>query len=224
MRKYEGLSLVEMLITIVIITTVVLMASITLTTLIRTSAVTSARTTARQESEFVIELVRRSIRNSHTDDIRFYNVSGRLYDESMSKIINSGTVQGYDQAVGEGLSSSEIHFRPSGYNRWVCIGYFPTLSDQTKGYILKSSYPDNIAPASCFDSDNIEYMQNAVVLNNSEVFADQFEMHHYSTPSGNVLITIAIEMKSKYEMSFSKNVQPAYYKQALVATQKLTWE
>lgn len=223
-KRYKGVSLVEMLITIVIVTVVVLLASITLTTLIRTSAVTTARTTARQESEFVMELVRRNLRNSHNEDIKLYNVTNRFYDENTGKLTDSGTIAGYSTPVGEGTVANEIHFRPNGYNRWVCIGYFPLTSDNSKGYFLKSSYPDNATPASCFDSSNTEYSQNAIVLNSSEVYGSKLDISYYDTPNGNKLMTVAVQMESIYDMSFSKNVKPVYYKQALISTQKLTWE
>jgi len=62
-NKYEGFSLVEMLITIVILGMVMLIASVTLTTLIKISTVSSNKTRVRNETEFVLELVRRTVRN-----------------------------------------------------------------------------------------------------------------------------------------------------------------
>lgn len=231
-NKYEGVSLVEMLITLVIITVVMLLAMITLTTLIRTSAVINARTTARQESEFVIELLRRSIRNSDSSDIFIYNVQNRYYDEALGAVINSGVVSGYDAPLDEGTNGTEIQFRPSGYDRWICIGYFPVKDKAGAGYIVKSSMEDNSNPSGCLDSGSsgggqavsTNYAQNAVVLNSSEVYVDQFTLSYYGTTSDNLLINVAVKMKSIYPMSFSKNLEPAYFKQSIISTQKLTWE
>lgn len=223
-KKYKGVSLVEMLITIVIITVVMLLVSVVLTTLIRTSAVTNARTTARQESEFVMELIRRNIRNSHTSDIVLYNVTNRAFNESENKVVDTGVVNGYSTAVIEGGNANVIHFRPNGYDRWVCIGYFPLTTDPTKGYIVKSSYPNNTTPSNCFNGNDPEYAQNALILNSSEVYADQFNIVYYNSSDGNKLMTVNISMKSIRDMSFSRNVKPTYFKQALISTQKLTWE
>ncbi len=224
LKKYKGVSLIEMLITIVILTVVMLLVSVVLTTLIRTAAVTNARTTSRQESEFVIEILRKNIRNSHTDDMVLYSVSNRAFDEEQGKVIDTGLVSGYSTPVAEGTEANVVHFRPNGYHRWVCIGYFPLSTDPTKGYVVKSSYPDNVTPSECFNSNNTQYQQNALILNSSEVYASGFGMRYYSSPSGNKLVTIDLTMKSIRDMSFSKNVKPEYYKQALVSTQKLTWE
>lgn len=223
-KTYEGVSLIEMLITIVILTVVILLASITLTTLIKTSAVTSARSTARQESEFVIELIRRNVRNSNASDVLLYNVDSRKFNETSGKVEGDVVQQSYVNPVAEGEIANEIHFRPYGYHRWICVGYYPLTTDSTKGYIVKSSFPDNNTPASCMDSLNQEYLQNAVILNSNEVYAKQFSLQQYLTPSGNLLITTSVEMTSIYEMSFAKTVKPTFYKQALISTQKLTWE
>lgn len=221
--KYEGLSLVEMLITLVILTVVILLASTTLTTLIKTSAVTSARSIARQESEFITEFLRRSIRNSHYSDVILYNVSGRTYNEETQKV-EGASYSGYAAPITEGSVGNEIHFRPFGYERWICIGYFPKSSDSTKGYIVKSSYTDNNSPAECFNSSNPEYLQNAVILNSSEIYVNIFELMHYTTPSKNLLITVNVETESIYEMSFARKIKPRFFSQSLISTQKLTWE
>lgn len=223
-KRYKGVSLVEMLITIVILTTVMLLVTVTLTTLIRTSAVTNARTTARQESEFVLELIRRNIRNSHTEDIIIYNVANRAFNETTGKLEDTGAVTGYSTPALEGAVGNVIHFRPNGYHRWICIGYFPKTDDAEKGYFVKSSYSNNDTPSECLNGNNSEYSQNALVLNSKEVYGSQFDISYYSTPNGNKLMTIAVTMASIYDMSFSRNVKPVYYKQALISTQKLTWE
>lgn len=224
LKRFEGVSLIEMLITISIITSVILVSSVTLNTLIKASAVSNARTTTRQESEFVLELVRRNVRNSSASDIVIYDTTGREFNESLGKLEDDVSVTGYSTGISEGNIGNEIHFRPSGYSRWVCIGYFPLTNNPAKGFVVKSSYPDNQNPASCLDSANQEYQQNAVVLNSTSVYASLFELIYYTTSDGNILVTLALQMESKYQMSFSKNIKPVFYKQTLVSTQKLTWE
>lgn len=222
-KKYKGLSLIEMLITLAILTVVILLASTTLTTLIKTSAVTSARSIARQESEFITEFLRRSIRNSHYSDVILYNVSGRTYNDETQRVEGTN-YSGYTSPLAEGSIGNEIHFRPFGYERWICIAYFPKSTDSTKGFIVKSSYPDNNSPQECFNSSNSEYLQNAIVLNSPEIYVNLFELTHYTTPSKNLLITVNVETESIYEMSFAKNIKPRFFSQSLISTQKLTWE
>jgi hypothetical protein len=225
-KKYEGLSLVETLLTIVIITTVMLLASVTLTTLIKASAVSAARTTAREESEFVLELLRRTIRNSHNDDIYLYSVSGRAFDEGDGEVVgDGGPVSGYEVALNEGQLGNEIHFRPTGFDRWVCLGFFPGLEDPDRGYLLKSSTLSLSDPASCFDSSADTYKQNTIVLNSDSIDVNLFQMQYYLTQGSNVLMTIDVEVEpTNWSENFTGPITPTYFKQAVVSTQKLDWE
>jgi len=72
-KKYEGFSLIEMLLTIAIISFVMTISAAVLSTLIRVSTSSSNKIRARNESEFVLELVRRTVRNSNPKDIRIFN-------------------------------------------------------------------------------------------------------------------------------------------------------
>ena len=62
-KIYEGFSLVEMLLTMIIIGFVFLLVSTVLSTLIKVSTISTAKTTVRSESEFILELIRRNVRN-----------------------------------------------------------------------------------------------------------------------------------------------------------------
>jgi hypothetical protein len=224
-KRYEGLSLVETLLTIVIITTVMLLASVTLTTLIKASAVSAARTTAREESEFILELLRRTIRNSHNDDILLYNVSGRAFDEDSGVVVADGDIGGYEVSLNEAQVGNEIHFRPTGFDRWVCLGFFPGQEDPEIGYLLKSSSLSLDDPASCFDSATESYEQNAVVLNSTSIDVNYLEFEYFNTQGNNVLMTIEVEVEpTEWSEQFTGPVTPTYFKQAVVSTQKLSWE
>lgn len=224
-KRYEGLSLVETLLTIVIITTVMLLASVTLTTLIKASAVSAARTTAREESEFILELLRRTVRNSHNDDILLYNVSGRAFDEGDGVVVADGEIGGYEVALNEGQVGNEVHFRPTGFDRWVCIGFFPGLENADTGYLLKSSTLSLEDPSSCFDSSSEAYGQNTVVLNSSSIDVNFLEFEYFNTQGNNVLMTIEVEVEpTQWSEQFTGPVTPTYFKQAVVSTQKLSWE
>lgn len=226
MRRIEGYSLIEMLLTMTIIAIVMLLVGVTLTTLIQTSANATVRTTVRQEGEFVQELMRKTIRNSHTADIFIYNQSGRFYDAKAGVIVAEGEVNGYDLEVGEGVAGSEIHFRPTGFDRWVCIGFFPGLGEDPKGYILKSSADDLTTDhSSCFDSNAQEYQQNTILLNSESVDVNSLGMEFYPTAGENFIMTIDMEMEPVHWVDrFPDDSPPQMFKQVVVSTQKLTWE
>jgi prepilin-type N-terminal cleavage/methylation domain-containing protein len=90
-EKYQAFSLVEMLLTIVIIGMVMLISSVTLTTLIKVSTVASNKIRARNESEFVLELVRRTVRNSDPSDVLIFSTQeARKFDFDNMAIVDTG--------------------------------------------------------------------------------------------------------------------------------------
>jgi len=141
-NKYESFSLVEMLITITIIGVVMLISAVTLTSLVKISTVSSNKTRVRTETEFVLELVRRTVRNSNPSDIFVYDsLDERRFNPETSTVVNTSEVLNVDEVYANGLaenvSGNEIHFRPYGYENWICVGYFKSSLDDSKGYILK---------------------------------------------------------------------------------------
>ena len=223
-KKYKGVSLAEMLITMIIISIIMLLAATTLNTLIKVSAAANGRSISRDDSEFIIELIRRSVRNSYTDDVYIYNVSGRSYNTTTKKVVDGATVTGYTSAVAQGVVGNEIHFRPTGYNRWICIGYFPTTTDNTVGYIVKSSIGDNLTPSSCFDGNSTSYQQYGMVLNSDDVYAQFLNFQMYKTAENNLRVISSIKMKPAIMLKQMGNITPEYFKQTLITSEKLTWE
>ena len=61
-KTYDGFSLVEMLITTVILGFIMLISAIVLTTLIRVSTTSTNKARVRTDSEYVLELLKRTIR------------------------------------------------------------------------------------------------------------------------------------------------------------------
>jgi prepilin-type N-terminal cleavage/methylation domain-containing protein len=226
MRKIEGYSLVEMIITIAIIAVVMLLVGVTLTTLIQASANSSTRTTVREEEEFVLELMRKTIRNSHTDDIYVFNPQNRAYNESSGLIEATGEVSGYDTALVDGEVGTEIHFRPSGFDRWVCIGYFSGVDDPDIGYIFKSSASDlNSNHEACFDSATQESLQNTILLNSNDVDVNGLSIEFYPTVGENMIMSLGLTMEPTHWVErFAGDEAPNVFKQVVVSTQKLTWE
>jgi len=224
-KKYKGVSLVEMLLAMVVIAAVMILSSVTLVTMIRASTVSAQRTMAREESEFILEFMRRSIRNSDENDIDIYTVTGRVFNSETDLVEDLEEVGGFESSNDEGVVGNEVHFRPSGFQRWICIGFFVDSDDDAKGYILKSSMNSNENPQDCFDSSKSEYLKNTLVLNSNDIDVNYFNIDYYRTLGENLLITVELDVEPVHWLVMSETgLKPNYYKRTVVSTQKLTWE
>lgn len=229
-EKYEGFSLVEMLITIVIMGVVMLTASTTLTTLIKISTVSSNKTRVRSESEFVLELVRRTVRNSNPSDVYIFNSSAvREYDPEENVVINSdGSILSpavtlvYENPLGENEVGNEIHFRPYGYDSWICIGYFLSTNDDGMGYILKTSAQSlQDQQETCFDEDTIKYV---IALNSEVVNIKSFDIAYTILEDSNYLIRFDIEAEpTQWYLAEGAPVKKTVHRQAVVSTEGIIW-
>ncbi len=225
MKKYLALSLIEMLITIAIISTVMLLCGVILNTLIRVSSISEARTSARQESEFLLEYLKKSIRNSETTEIFLYAPTGRAYDAKNDQVVDVGGVTGYDTALTTGVAGTEIHFRPIGYKSWVCLGVFKDKDNPNLGYIVKTTASDLTKAADCFDNTRPDYKLNTFVLNSTDIDVDQLNMTYNPTFGANYIITIDLTMEPIHWVNDNaEGLKPTYFKQAIISTQRLSWE
>lgn len=224
MKKYKALSLIEMLITIVIISAVMLLCGIILNTLIRVSAVADARTTARQESEFILQYLEKSLRNSETTEILIFAPTGRAYDATKDEVVSVGNVTGYDQPLLTGVAGTEIHFRPIGYKNWVCLGMFKDKDNPNLGYIIKSTASQLDNNADCFDNTRSDYKLNTFVLTSSDIDVDQLNMTYNPTFGSNFIITVDLTMEPLHWVDNSEGLKPTYFKQTVISTQRLSWQ
>lgn len=230
MRKYSAFSLVEMLITIAIIGMVMLIASVTLTTLIKISTVSSNKTRTRNETEFVLELVRRTVRNSNPSDVFVYNtVDARTYNSETELVENKPEVvdisNSYANALGAGFQGNEIHFRPYGYTNWICIAFFESKTEENKGYILKTSTVDLYNQhEKCFDSTQSDYAQYTILLNSPYVDINSFEISYTETTGSNYLFRFTISAEpTDWYLAPGAPVKREIIRQAIVSTEGLMW-
>lgn len=229
-EQYEGFSLVEMLITIVIMGVVMLTASSTLTTLIKISTVSSNKTRVRSESEFVLELVRRTVRNSNPSDVYIFDSkSVRQYDPEENAVINTNgsstdplLLAAYNTPKGENESGNEIHFRPYGYESWICIAYFPSTDDPNMGYILKTSAPNLLnQQATCFNDDTGKYV---ITLNSDVVNIKNFNIAYTTLKDSNYLIRFDIDAEpTQWYLAEGAPVKRIVHRQAVVSTEGIVW-
>lgn len=222
-KIYEGFSLIEMLVTMVIIGFVFLLVAVTLSTLIRVSSISTAKTTVRNDSEIILELIRRNVRNSNIGDVLVYNSEGRTYD---GEVIVEDAVYGFDTPLQAGEAGNEIHFRPNGYSRWVCIGFFPDTNDPEMGYILKSSSDEmsSSSHSSCFNPEGTSYQRYAIQLNSSEVDINSFAVRYIESTYDNYIIIADIKAQSVYWYEGSGKIfNREVNRQVVVSTEGLTW-
>lgn len=226
LKKYEAYSLVEMLITIVIIGIVMLIASVTLTTLIKISTVSSNKTRVRTESEFVLELVRRTVRNSNPSDVYIYNSSSvRKYNPDDNIVVDgmgANLSSVYGTTLGENQVGNEIHFRPYGYESWVCIAFFSSTLDPEMGYIIKTTAEDLTGQhQNCFDDEYTGYM---IPLNSDIVDMDSFEIAYTVLDDSNYMIRFDIDAQpTEWYLSFGAPVRKEVHRQAVVSTEGIVW-
>ncbi len=224
--KYEGFSLVEMLITIAIIGTVMLISSVTLTTLIKVSTVSSNKIRARNESEFVLELIRRTVRNSDPSDVLIFNsLDVRKYNSETLAIENDASVDienSYnDDGLGENEQGNEIHFRPYGYKDWICIGFFlSSLEGSERGYILRTTAEDLAGShESCFDRS--DYL---ISLNSDYVDINNFKIAYTISNDSNYVIRFDIESEPiDWYLAPGAPINKKVFRQGIVSTEGLIW-
>lgn len=231
-NKYEGFSLVEMLISLFIIGMVMLISGNTLTTLIKISSVSANKTQVRNETEFVLELVRRTVRNSDPSEVYIYNSANtRVYNPDTNEMEDKGTSidleNAYANKLEENVSGNEIQFRPYGYENWICIGLFASSKDPDMGYILKTSAQDlTNQHSSCFGSGGAENdpEKYIITLNSENVDIDDFKIAYTILKDSNYLIRFDISAHpTQWYLGSNAPIDREVYRQAVVSTEGIVW-
>lgn len=225
-RKYEAVSLVEMLLTMVILSFVMIISGVVLTTMIRTSAMATSRTTVRTDTEFILELIKRNVRNSQPQDIKVFKVVDRRFDEKTNTVVTtqSGSLGGYDVPILEGDVGTELQFRPIGSDGWICIGFFEGIEENEedrKGYILKGSSSNLENPSDCFNSATSS--KEIMILNSYDSDVKSLNISFYQGYGGNTIYLVESTLTPVFWVGGKTGVSPEYVKQAITSTQKLTW-
>jgi len=230
-KKYEGFSLVEMLITIAIMGMVMLIASITLSTLIKISTVSSNKTRVRNETEFVLELVRRTVRNSNPADVSIYNsLEARTYDSANDRVTNNPEIPDistvYALPLGENITGNEIHFKPYGYVNWICIGFFRDMDPASDmGYVIKTSTNDLWDNHDkCFDGTTEDYRMYTIGLNSPSVDINSFNIAYTESSGGNYIVRFDLAAQPvDWYLGESAPVAREVFRQAVVSTEGINW-
>ena len=201
--------------------------AVSLSTLVKVSSVSTAKTRVRNESEFVLELVRRTVRNSNPEDVYIYDsLSTREFNPTTGRVdaVNANTdfVTLYSKMIGANTDGNEIHFRPYGYDKWICIGFFYSTESEADengvrhGYILKTT-KDSLQNAheSCFASGRAN--QNYIILNSATVAINDFNIAYTETTTNDYLIRFDLEAESlNWYLGNKAPVQNEVFRQTVV--------
>lgn len=229
-NKYSGFSLVEMLITIAIMGTVMLISSSVLSTLIRVSTVASNKIRARNESEFVLELMRRTIRNSDPSDVYVFRSNtlvgiqeGRKFDPTEQIVVGDVDDTVYEAGLPPGVIGNEIQFRPYGFSNWLCLGFFYDQYDPEKGYILWSS-GENLKDnhKDCFDlTTPYSYL---MLLNSDYINIKDFQISYIESADGNYIIEFdIISEPTNWYLGPGALMRREVYRRGVVSTEGVIW-
>ncbi len=229
-NSIKAFSLVEMLITLGIMAIVMIIASQTLNTVVKVSALTKYKTVTRTEMDFVIELMDRLLANSNIADVDIFNTTDvRYYDVQTESVVVSDEISQtlesiYSGSLEPGVSGNEVHIRPYGYSLWVCIGYFKDYEDpDNKGYMLKRTVSSlSSGHESCFDP---EYTSEPIlVLESDEVNVQNFTVSYTRSASNNNVFYVDAQMEPVYWVAGgSSRIERSVFRQAIITTQGLTW-
>ncbi len=231
-KKYSGFTMVEMLITMMILAVIFLAIGRVVVTMIKTTNVASSRMLVREEGEYISDVLRKYLRNSSSDTVKLYHRSNPRISFSDYEVSNILGVT--DENVSEILPATEIHFRPSAdfKNRVVCIGYFED-NDEDYGYVVRSvNYIpagrswDDYEPSWCFpDFPDDEFRKNFVILNSNLVFMEGLRIVR-TRSLNNVYYSIDIDMKPAWGIGGFSNYKDldgslVYRKSLVVQTRQL---
>lgn len=228
-EKYEAFSLIEMLLTITIMGVIMLISSSVLTTLIRVSIVGNDKVRARNESEFVLELLRRTVRNSDPSNVFIFDsLDERKFDPVEQIIEDDPHFEAevlYTTGLPEGEKGNEIHFRPYGYRDWICLGFFKSSIEgqEDRGYILWTSKEDLAEEhESCFALTGSE--SYLMVLNSEYIDIKDFDIYYTVSADGNYIIRFDILSEPvNWYLSAGSPVKKEVFRQGTVSTEGVAW-
>jgi len=194
-ESYTGFTLMEVLITMLILSMILLVISFTLNTLIFVSLRTDLSVRTRDEIDTSLEVMRRVVKQADPEAITLLSTGHyKYFDPALSKVMIDPTGQG-----GTPSDVNEVHILSSAGGRVVCFGAFEVLGavgDDVQGYLVKSSMSvANYTEATCLDSSKVEYQKNAMVLNSDLVDVDEFKIGFDTGVGQNGYVQIRISGK-----------------------------
>jgi len=231
-KEYEAFSLIEMLITMAILGIIFITCALVLTTLIKVSTVSTNKMRVRSESEYIQELLKRTIRTTEPQYANIYNSSTmRIYNPENGKVVDYGRSNNPYSPLVETEIGNEIHLKSFGSNRWVCVGFFYGVDNEMesdgetkKGYILKTTMDVvDYSPSNCFNpAKNAEF--NYILLNSKYVNISEMKVSYRETEDKNKEFILDIHADA-INWYFAKGapLKRDLYRQSIIKTESIMW-
>lgn len=226
LKKYMGFSLIEMLMTIMILSIVMLMVATTLNTVIKVSNTANSKNQARSDINFIMDLLNRSISNSQLDDIYIFNSSSVRRFNLTTGLPTISTIGSTDVSynttdyeLANIVNANEIHVKLYGYTVWTCFGYFKDSNDEY-GYLVKATAPDLTDHSTCFNDTAV-----VTVLNSFSVDVKDLTIKYLDVgdEKNSMFIIDATLDPLFWPVSDSFPVTKEVTRQIVVSTEALTW-
>ena len=90
--KYQAYSLVEMIISVAIVSVVMLIIGLSLNSLLQVSFVSSARMEALNQTDFTMELIKRTIKQSNPSSVFLFNSREYYYYDATNDVITKNRI------------------------------------------------------------------------------------------------------------------------------------
>lgn len=226
-KTYEGFSLVEMLITTVILGFLMLTSALVLSTLIRVSTTSTNKARVRTESEYVLEMLRRTLRTTDPSNVRLYQSNTRTFNFENGNITEDSS---FDEVTGPNQTGNEIHFKPNGSTGWICLAFYKGVSTDVdnsgnvNGYILRASKPDLADTPEDHRNCLLSESENFVVLNSRFVNIENFTIQLKPTVEKNKVIQLDM-LSSAVNWYFGNGelLNRQFQRQAIIKTETIIW-
>ena len=228
--KYNGFSLVEMLLTIMILSVVMLLVATTLNTVIKASNTANSKNLARSDINYIMEVYNRSLSNAELEDIYLYSVSdnARIFtvESGLPKIksLDSTAVSNaYENELislrdPTGYVGSEVHVKVYGYSVWTCLGFFKDVNGY--GYIVKATNTTLTNHSECFNDNSVITM-----LNSFSIDVKDFNIQYVDIGDNrnSMFIVNSTVVPLFWPVGDSFPVTRDVSRQIVVSTEALTW-
>lgn len=230
-EKYKGFSLVEVLLTIMILSIVMLLVASTLNTVIKASNTANAKNLARNDINYIMDVYSRLLSNAELSDIYLYNSSSVREFALVNglPVINSKPSLGTtyeDENLVDQEKGNEIHVRLYNYEYWTCLGYFESTSGICKdsnnkcGYIVKTTKQNLSNHADCFNSTSVITVLQSFSLNVSDFGIQYIDI---GDEKNSMFIVNAQLTPLYWPISDSFRITRDVSRQIVISTEALTW-
>lgn len=252
LKKYKGFSLVEMLFTMLLLTTIMLMVASTLNTVIKVSQTTNSKNQARADMTYIMDYIERVFANTELSDIYVFNSGGIRsisVDEvsepevvtdpgfpDLSIVYNADAKVENIEAGNEPEVINEVHVKLYGYSDWTCIGFFkdeiqgvnPDGTPREYGYLVRAVHePDPPAEVEGEFAHEECFGDGATIvpLHSFMVDVSDFSIEYikFTDDKNSMFIVNATVEPLFWPMQNTSVFTKKVTRQSVISTQALTW-